>query len=200
MIRLLDFVFSLLGLIILFPILLLIGLWVRLDSKGPIFYIQKRVGLKGVDFNLYKFRTMRLDSDKVGLLTIGGRDSRITNSGFFIRKYKIDELPQLLNVFIGDMSLVGPRPEVRKYVALYDESQLKVLTIKPGITDEASIAFRNENEILAKSTNPELTYIQEIMPDKIKFNYIYLENQTILNYFKIIFKTILYLKKRTNLF
>ncbi len=143
---------------------------------------------------------MRLDSDKVGLLTIGGRDSRITNSGFFIRKYKIDELPQLLNVFIGDMSLVGPRPEVRKYVALYDESQLKVLTIKPGITDEASIAFRNENEILAKSTNPELTYIQEIMPDKIKFNYIYLENQTILNYFKIIFKTILYLKKRTNLF
>ena len=190
MLRVLDFVFSLLGLIILFPILFLIALWVKLDSKGPIFYVQKRVGLKGVDFNLYKFRSMRLDSDKLGLLTIGGRDPRITRSGYFIRKYKIDELPQLVNVLIGEMSLVGPRPEVRKYVDLYNKNQQKVLWVRPGITDEASIAFRNENEILAKSTNPEHTYIHEIMPAKIEFNKRFIEDPSVLNYFKIIFKTI----------
>lgn len=190
MLRVLDFVFSLLGLIILFPILFLIALWVKLDSKGPIFYVQKRVGLKGVDFNLYKFRSMRLDSDKLGLLTIGGRDPRITRSGYFIRKYKIDELPQLVNVIIGEMSLVGPRPEVRKYVYLYNESQQRVLWVRPGITDEASIAFKNENEILAKSTNPEGTYIHEIMPAKIELNKRFIEDPSVFNYFKIIFKTI----------
>jgi lipopolysaccharide/colanic/teichoic acid biosynthesis glycosyltransferase len=190
MLRVLDFVFSLLGLIILFPILFLIGIWVKLDSKGPIFYVQKRVGLKGVDFNLYKFRSMRLDSDKVGLLTIGGRDPRITRSGYFIRKYKIDELPQLVNVLIGEMSLVGPRPEVRKYVDLYNESQQRVLWVRPGITDEASIAFKNENEILARSTNPEHVYINEIMPAKIELNKRFIEDPSVFNYFKIIFKTI----------
>jgi lipopolysaccharide/colanic/teichoic acid biosynthesis glycosyltransferase len=190
MIRLLDFVFSFLGLIILFPILFLIGIWVKLDSKGPIFYIQKRVGLRGVDFNLYKFRSMRLDSDKLGLLTIGGRDPRITYSGYFLRKYKFDELPQLMNVLIGDMSLVGPRPEVRRYVDLYNESQQKVLWIRPGITDEASIAFKNENEILANSTNPDQKYIKEIMPAKIELNKRFIEDPSVFNYFKIIFKTI----------
>lgn len=186
----LDFVFSLLGLIILFPILFLIALWVKLDSKGPIFYVQKRVGLNGVDFNLYKFRSMRLDSDKLGLLTIGGRDPRITRSGYFIRKYKIDELPQLLNVLIGEMSFVGPRPEVRKYVDLYNESQQRVLWVRPGITDEASIAFKHENEILAKSTYPEHTYIYEIVPAKIDLNKRFIEDPSVFNYFKIIFKTI----------
>jgi len=190
MLRVLDFVFSLLGLIILFPILFLIALWVSLDSKGPIFYIQKRVGLKGVDFNLYKFRSMRLDSEKLGLLTIGGRDPRITHSGYFIRKYKIDELPQLLNVLKGEMSLVGPRPEVRKYVDLYNESQQRVLWVRPGITDEASIVFKNENEILARSTNPEHAYIHEIMPAKIELNKRFIEDPSVFNYFKIIFKTI----------
>ena len=190
MLRVLDFVFSLLGLIILFPILFLIALWVKLDSKGPIFYVQKRVGLKGVDFNLYKFRSMRLDSNKLGLLTIGGRDPRITRSGYFIRRYKIDELPQLVNVLIGEMSLVGPRPEVRKYVDLYNESQQRVLWVRPGITDEASIAFKNENEILARSTNPEHAYIHEIMPAKIDLNKRFIEDPSVFNYFKIIFKTI----------
>lgn len=190
MLRVLDFVFSLLGLIILFPILFLIALWVKLDSKGPIFYVQKRVGLNGKDFKLYKFRSMRLDSDKLGLLTIGGRDPRVTNSGFLIRKYKIDELPQLLNVLKGEMSLVGPRPEVRKYVDLYNESQQRVLWVRPGITDEASIVFKNENEILAKSTNPEHTYIHEIMPAKIELNNRFIEDPSVFNYFKIIFKTI----------
>jgi lipopolysaccharide/colanic/teichoic acid biosynthesis glycosyltransferase len=190
MLRVLDFVFSLLGLIILFPVLFLIGLWVKLDSKGPVFYIQKRVGLKGVDFNLYKFRSMRLDSDKLGLLTIGGRDPRITHSGYFIRKYKIDELPQLLNVLKGEMSLVGPRPEVRKYVDLYNESQQRVLWVRPGITDEASIVFKNENEILAKSSNPEHTYINEILPAKIELNKRFIEDPSLYNYLKIILKTI----------
>jgi lipopolysaccharide/colanic/teichoic acid biosynthesis glycosyltransferase len=190
MLRVLDFVFSLLGLIILFPILFLIALWVKLDSKGPIFYVQKRVGLKGVDFNLYKFRSMRLDSNKLGLLTIGGRDPRITRSGYFIRRYKIDELPQLVNVLIGEMSLVGPRPEVRKYVDLYNESQQRVLWVRPGITDEASIAFKNENEILARSTNPEHAYIHEIMPAKIELNKRFIEDPSVFNYCKIIFKTI----------
>ena len=190
MLRVLDFVFSLLGLIILFPILFLIALWVKLDSKGPIFYVQKRVGLKGLDFNLYKFRSMRLDSDKLGLLTIGGRDPRVTNSGYYIRKFKIDELPQLLNVLNGEMSLVGPRPEVRKYVNLYNESQKRVLWVRPGITDEASIAFKNENEILEKSNNPEHTYIHKIMPAKIELNKRFIEDPSVFNYFKIIFKTI----------
>lgn len=190
MLRILDFVLSLLGLIILFPILFLIALWVKIDSKGPIFYIQKRVGLKGVDFNLYKFRSMRLDSDKLGLLTIGGRDPRITRSGYFIRKYKIDELPQLLNVLNGEMSLVGPRPEVRKYVDLYNESQQRTLWVRPGITDEASIVFKNENEILARFSNPEHAYIHEIMPAKIELNKRFIEDPSIFNYFKIIFKTI----------
>ncbi len=161
-----------------------------LDSKGGVFYIQIRVGKNGNDFKLYKFRSMRIGSDKNGLLTVGGRDSRITKSGFFIRKYKLDELPQLINVFFGDMSFVGPRPEVRKYVDLYNSNQLKVLSVKPGITDYASIQYSNENELLGKSDNPEKTYIEEIMPDKLNLNLLYIKENNITTDIKIIFKTI----------
>ena len=190
MIRLFDIILAILALIVLLPLLSFIAIWIKIDSKGGIFYIQTRVGFKGRDFKLFKFRSMRVASDKLGLLTIGERDPRITNSGYFIRKYKIDELPQLINVLIGNMRFVGPRPEVRKYVQLYNFEQLKVLNLKPGITDEASIAFKNENEILSKSSNPELTYIQEIMPAKIELNQRFIKNPNLFNYMKIICKTI----------
>jgi len=188
--RCFDIFFSLLGLILLSPIFILLSLIILLDSKGGVFYKQIRVGKNSVDFKLYKFRSMRVGSDKKGLLTVGGRDSRITKSGYFIRKYKLDELPQLINVFIGDMSLVGPRPEVRKYVDLYNEEQLKVLLVKPGITDYASIQYSNENEILAKSSDPEKTYIDEIMPDKLNLNLRYINEIGLFSDIKIILKTI----------
>jgi lipopolysaccharide/colanic/teichoic acid biosynthesis glycosyltransferase len=167
-----------------------LAIWIKLDSKGSVFYIQKRVGRKNIEFGLYKFRSMKPDADKQGLLTVGGRDPRITNSGYFIRKYKLDELPQLLNVLIGDMSLVGPRPEVRKYVNYYSTKQLEILNIRPGITDLASIKYKNENEILGKSIDPEKTYIQEIMPHKLELNREFIENPTIIKYITIIFRTI----------
>jgi lipopolysaccharide/colanic/teichoic acid biosynthesis glycosyltransferase len=188
--RCFDIIFSLIGLIILSPIFILLSIIIMLDSKGGVFYIQIRVGKNGNDFKLYKFRSMRIGSDKNGLLTVGGRDSRITKSGFFIRKYKLDELPQLINVFFGDMSFVGPRPEVRKYVDLYNSNQLKVLSVKPGITDYASIQYSNENELLGKSDNPEKTYIEEIMPDKLNLNLLYIKENNITTDIKIIFKTI----------
>lgn len=190
MIRFLDIVFSFIGLLILSPLLIILGIWVRLDSNGPVLYRQVRVGLGGRDFKLLKFRSMRINADKAGLLTVGGRDSRITNAGYHLRKFKLDELPQLINVLVGDMSLVGPRPEVRKYVDMYSESQKKVLSVRPGITDMASIAYKKENELLAGSPDPEKTYIEEIMPEKLKLNLIYIENPGFLNYFRIIFKTI----------
>jgi lipopolysaccharide/colanic/teichoic acid biosynthesis glycosyltransferase len=190
MIRLLDFIFSFLGLITLSPFFLFIGLVIKLSSRGPCFYKQSRVGLNGDDFNVFKFRTMRMNSDKLGLITVGGRDPRITSVGFFLRKYKLDELPQLLNVFIGEMSLVGPRPEVKKYVDLYTKEQKRVLTIRPGITDWASINYRDENEILGQSTDPEKDYIEKVMPDKLKYNMIYIENYGFVEYFKIIFITL----------
>jgi len=188
--RLMDIFFSLIGLILLFPLFLIIGLIIALDSKGGVFYKQTRVGKDGKDFKLFKFRSMAVGSDKKGLLTVGGNDSRITKLGYFIRKYKIDELPQLINVFIGNMSLVGPRPEVRKYVDLYNQEQQKVLTVKPGITDYASIAYINENEVLGKSSNPENTYIEEVMPSKLKLNLKYIEEKSVITDIKIIFKTI----------
>lgn len=189
MLRLLDFVFSLFGLIILSPFFLFLAIWIKLDSKGSVFYIQKRVGRNNIEFKLFKFRSMNSDADKQGLLTVGGRDPRITNSGYFIRKNKLDELPQLLNVLIGDMSLVGPRPEVRKYVNYYSTKQLEILNIRPGITDLASIKYKNENEILGKSIDPEKTYIQEIMPHKLELNREFIENPTIIKYFTIILRT-----------
>jgi len=190
MLRFLDALFSILGLIILSPIFFILCFWVMFDSAGPIFYIQKRVGLNGKDFNLFKFRSMRVNADKLGLLTVGGRDPRITSSGYIIRKYKLDELPQLLNVLKGEMSLVGPRPEVRKYVDLYTSDQRQVLQVRPGITDEASIKYKNENNLLAISENPERTYIEEIMPAKLELNKKFIQNPSLVNYFSIILRTI----------
>ena len=190
-IRFFDFVLSLVGLVILAPIFIVLAVWIKIDSVGPVFYKQIRVGQNGRDFGLFKFRSMVVDADKKGLITVGGRDPRITRSGYFIRKYKLDELPQLINVLVGDMSLVGPRPEVKKYVELYTDEQQKVLSVKPGITDYASIEYMDENEILGKSTDPEKTYIEEIMPEKIKYNMKYIKNRSLIEYFKIIFLTVL---------
>ncbi|HPX75311.1 MAG TPA: sugar transferase [Bacteroidales bacterium] len=187
--RIFDLLFSFLGLVILSPFLLIIAILIVIDSKGDIFYLQQRVGKDNKDFNIFKFRTMRPNSDKQGLLTVGAKDSRITRIGVFLRKYKIDELPQLINVLIGNMSFVGPRPEVRKYVDLYNSEQKKVLTVKPGITDYASIKYSNENELLAKSENPEKTYIEEIMPAKLELNLKYINDASLLTDIKIIFKT-----------
>ena len=190
-IRLLDIVLSLLGLIFLLPIFLILAVWMKFDSQGSIFFRQIRVGKDGRDFRIYKFRTMIVNAEKMGIITIGERDPRITNSGYFLRKYKLDELPQLINVLKGEMSFVGPRPEVRKYVEMYNQEQLKILTVKPGITDYASIEYINEDEILGKSLDPERTYIEEIMPQKIKYNMKYINNKTMIEYFKIIFLTII---------
>ena len=184
LIRLLDIVLSLLGLIFLLPIFLILAVWMKFDSQGSIFFRQIRVGKDGRDFRIYKFRTMIVNAEKMGIITIGERDPRITNSGYFLRKYKLDELPQLINVLKGEMSFVGPRPEVRKYVEMYNQEQ-------PGITDYASIEYINEDEILGKSSDPEKTYIEEIMPQKIKYNMKYINNKTVIEYFKIIFLTII---------
>jgi lipopolysaccharide/colanic/teichoic acid biosynthesis glycosyltransferase len=189
-ITLLDYVFSLIGLIILSPVFLLVALLVKLTSKGPVFFRQNRVGKDGRDFKVYKFRTMYTDADKKGLLTVGGKDKRVTSVGYYLRKFKLDELPQLLNVLAGDMSLVGPRPEVRKYVDLYTIEQRKVLSVRPGITDYASIEYRNENDLLATATNPEEMYVEDIMPKKIALNFNYINNRSVKTYFEIIFKTV----------
>ena len=189
MIRFFDVLLSLIGLVVLLPLFILIYIAICLESKGGGFYKQQRVGLNGKDFNLYKFRSMRIGSDKKGLITVGGHDPRITKCGYFIRKYKLDELPQLYNVLIGDMSLVGPRPEVKKYVELYSEEQKKVLSVRPGITDYASIEYADENEILGKTKKPDQVYVEQIMPQKIKYNMRYINNQTLKEYFKIIFLT-----------
>ena len=191
MIRFFDFILGLVGLVVLAPIFIMLAIWIKIDSKGPVFYKQVRVGQNGINFGLFKFRSMVVDADKKGLITVGGRDPRITRSGYFIRKYKLDELPQLINVLLGDMSLVGPRPEVRKYVDLYTDEQQKVLSVKPGITDYASIEYMDENEILGKSSDPEKTYIEEIMPEKIKYNMKYINNKNLFEYFKIILLTVL---------
>lgn len=196
MIRLFDILFSVIGLLLLSPLFLVIYFLIVIESKGGGFYLQNRVGKNGVDFNLIKFRSMRVGSDKKGLITIGNRDPRMTQMGYFIRRFKIDELPQLFNVIKGEMSLVGPRPEVRKYVDMYTSEQLKVLSISPGITDYASIKYADENEILAKSDNPEAVYIEDIMPDKICLNMQYIDNKTVIQYFKIIILTLWKIIKR----
>lgn len=188
--RVFDIFFSFIGLIILLIPFVIISIVIVIDSRGGIFYKQKRVGKNDTDFYLLKFRSMRIDADKGGLLTVGGRDNRITKAGYFIRKYKIDELPQLLNVLGGQMSLVGPRPEVRKYVDMYNALQKKVLSVKPGITDFASIEYSNENEILGKASDPEAVYINEIMPAKLLLNMKYIEQKSTITDLKIIFRTI----------
>ena len=187
--RFFDICFSGIGLLILSPLFLLVAIWVKCDSQGPVFYRQIRVGRFGKDFKLFKFRSMRVGADKKGLITVGGHDPRITRSGYFIRKYKLDELPQLINVFIGDMSLVGPRPEVRRYVDLYTPEQLHVLDVRPGITDLASIRYRNENELLGSVDNPDRYYIEVIMPDKLRINLDYVAHHSFFGDLKIIFQT-----------
>jgi lipopolysaccharide/colanic/teichoic acid biosynthesis glycosyltransferase len=189
MIRLFDIFFSGIGLIVLSPLFLIVYVLIRIESKGGGIYSQERIGLNGRPFQLYKFRSMRTDADKGSLITIGGHDPRITKMGYFLRKSKIDELPQLWNVFIGDMSLVGPRPEVKRYVDLYTEEQRKVLTVRPGITDWASMEYVDENVILGQAEDPDKAYIEQIMPDKIRYNMKWIENQSISEYFKIIFLT-----------
>lgn len=189
MIRIFDVILSFIGLLILSPFLLIVYLLIRLESKGGGFYAQTRTGKGGKPFQLYKFRSMRIGSDKKGLITVGEKDSRITKMGHFVRRYKIDELPQLWNVLKGDMSLVGPRPEVKKYTDMYYDEQKKVLSVKPGITDWASIKYVDENRILGEAENPDETYVKVIMPSKIALNMIYINNHTLKEYFKIIFAT-----------
>ena len=187
--RLFDIVASGCGLLVLSPLFLVVAIWIKLDSRGPVFYRQVRVGYKNKDFRIFKFRSMRIGADKGSLVTIGGRDPRITRSGYFIRKYKLDELPQLINVFIGDMSLVGPRPEVRHYVEYWTPEQMHVLDVRPGITDPASIKFRNENELMGMAEDPEDYYINVIMQEKIKLYLEYVENASFMYDLMLIFKT-----------
>lgn len=188
--RCFDIVFSLIGILFFSPIFILIAIAIMIDSRGGIFYKQVRVGKDNKDFKILKYRTMKVNSDKSGLLTVGARDNRITRVGYFLRKYKLDEMPQLFNVLEGSMSFVGPRPEVRKYVDMYNDEQKRVLNVKPGITDYASIEYSNENEILARSSTPEQTYINEIMPHKLSLNLKYISDQSFLTDVKIIFRTI----------
>ena len=187
--RIFDIVASGLGLIVLSPLFLILAVWIKLDSRGPVFYRQVRVGRNNKDFRIFKFRSMRVGSDKGSLVTIGGHDPRITRSGYFIRKFKFDELPQLINVFIGDMSLVGPRPEVRHYVDYWTPEQMHVLDVRPGITDPASIKFRNENELMEQAEDPEKYYIEVIMQEKLKLYLEYVNNHSFFGDIGLIFKT-----------
>ena len=188
--RLFDIVASCIWLVVLSPLLLAVAIWIKLDSKGPVFYRQVRVGRYNKDFRIFKFRSMRMGSDKGSLVTIGGRDPRVTRSGYFIRKYKLDELPQLLNVLLGDMSLVGPRPEVRQYVNYWTPKQMHVLDVRPGLTDPASIKFRNENDLLEQVEDPEAYYINVIMQEKIKLYLEYVEQASFGYDLKLLFKTL----------
>lgn len=190
MIRLCDILFSFFGLLFLSPLFLFVALWIVIDDPGPVFYRQQRVGKDGKNFGLLKFRSMRKDADKMSLITIGDRDPRVTRAGYYIRKYKLDELPQLWNVLVGEMSLVGPRPEVRRYVETYTDEQRKVLSVRPGITDYASIEYIDENRLLAASSDPDKTYIEEIIPAKIALNMRFINHQTLGEYFKIILLTL----------
>lgn len=187
--RIFDIVASSCGLLVLLPLFVVLAVWIKLDSRGPVFYRQARVGRNNKDFRLFKFRSMRVGADKQGLITVGGHDPRVTRSGYFIRKYKLDELPQLINVFIGDMSLVGPRPEVRKYVNMYTPEQMHVLDVRPGITDMASIRYRNESELLESVEDPDRYYIDVIMQDKLRMNLAYVAKHSFWSDIRLIFKT-----------
>ncbi|MSL47144.1 sugar transferase [Escherichia coli] len=187
--RFFDVVASGIGLILLSPLFIILTIWIKCDSIGPVFYKQVRVGRNNMDFQLFKFRSMRVGSDKKGLITVGGHDPRITRSGYYIRKYKLDEFPQLINVFKGDMSLVGPRPEVRKYVDMYTEEQMHVLDVRPGITDLASIRYRNENELLERVNDPDKYYVEVIMPDKLRINLEYVARHSFTFDIRLIFQT-----------
>ena len=189
--RIFDIIFSLFALLITFPLILIAVIFIKLDDyHSPVLFKQKRGGINMNYFSIYKFRTMRISSDNKGKLTVGN-DNRISKPGKWIRKFKIDELPQFINVLKGEMSVVGPRPEVEKYILLYNDEQKKIFRVKPGITDYASIAYFNENKLLGESNDPEKTYIEKIMPDKLKLNLKYIEEQSLLVDIKVIFKTIL---------
>lgn len=188
--RLFDLTCSAIGIVILSPIFLVLWILIKIESKGPALFKQTRVGKNNVDFKLYKFRSMFINAESKGQLTVGMRDPRITKVGYYLRKFKLDELPQLFNVFEGSMSLVGPRPEVRRYVDHYTAEQLKVLNVRPGITDYASILFINENELLAQAENPEQYYIEKIMPEKLRINLEYVVKPTLYNDIKLIFNTL----------
>ncbi|MBX7107194.1 MAG: sugar transferase [Chitinophagales bacterium] len=188
--RIIDVLVAGISLMLLSPVFLLIAIAVKADSRGPVFYLQKRVGLNRRIFSIIKFRTMHTGADRRGLLTVGYHDNRITRTGKFLRRFKLDELPQLINVLTGDMSLVGPRPEVEKYVNLYNAEQLKVLEAKPGITDPVSISFFDENDLLAGYDNPEEGYINEVMPEKLRLNLAYINQRNISSDLMILFKTI----------
>lgn len=187
--RLFDITASALGLLLLCPLFIVVAIWIKLDSEGPVFYRQLRVGRHNKDFRIYKFRSMRIGADRGSLVTVGGHDPRVTKLGYIIRKYKIDELPQLINVLLGDMSIVGPRPEVRHYVNYWKPSQMRVLDVRPGITDPASIRYRNENELLAEAQDPEDYYINVIMQDKIRLYLEYVDNVSFCYDIKLIFQT-----------
>lgn len=193
--RIFDIVTSSVILLIFFPVGILISLAITMESRGGVFYRQERIGRYGIPFKVFKFRTMKVDSEKLGTLTVGMKDNRITAVGVFLRKLKLDEFPQFINVLIGQMSIVGPRPEVKEYVDLYSEEQRKVLDVKPGITDYASLEYFKENELLGKSNNPRQTYIDEIMPAKLELNKKYLTNPTIIEDIKIMWKTFLKMVK-----
>ena len=188
--RLMDVTVSGCALLVLWPVLLLIAAAIKIDDPGPVFYRQVRVGRGGKHFRIFKFRTMIVDADKKGLAITVGRDNRITRVGAFLRKSKLDELAQLINVFTGEMSFVGPRPEVPKYVDMYTPYQKQVLLVRPGITDYASIAYRNENDLLEGAKDPEKMYIEQIMPDKIDLNMKYLREISPVADIRLIFKTI----------
>lgn len=191
LIRFFDVLISFILLLLLSPVLFFIFLLIKISSKGPAIFRQIRVGKNNTDFTLYKFRTMYINTANRSSITVGNRDSRITPIGYYLRKYKLDELPQLFNVLFNDMSIVGPRPELRKYVDMYTPAQRNILSIKPGITDYASIKFRHENEILAQQTDPERYYIEEIMPVKIQLNGLYASKRDLRAYFIIIFNTLI---------
>ena len=193
--RIFDIVTSSVILLIFFPVGILISLAITMESRGGVFYRQERIGRYGIPFKVFKFRTMKVDSEKLGTLTVGMKDNRITAVGVFLRKLKLDEFPQFINVLVGQMSIVGPRPEVKEYVDLYSEEQRKVLDVKPGITDYASLEYFKENELLGKSNNPRQTYIDEIMPAKLELNKKYLTNPTIMEDIKIMWKTFLKMVK-----
>ena len=189
--RLFDWLASTFGLLLLAPIFLVLAVWIKLDSRGPVFFRQERVGLGGSLFRIHKFRTMVTDAERLGLQITVGADARVTRVGQWLRKYKLDELPQLLDVWLGHMSLVGPRPEVPRYVACYPTNVRDiVLSVRPGITDRASIEFKDENEILGRASDPNQAYINEVLPIKLKFYIEYVETRSLLGDVVLIFRTV----------
>lgn len=188
--RLFDLFWATLGLILLWPLFLLIALGIKLEDGGPVFYRQERVGQGGQPFRIWKFRTMVVRADQLGLPLTVGQDPRVTGVGHWLRRFKLDELPQLLNVFVGEMSLVGPRPEVRKFVDLYSAEQRRVLDLRPGITDLASVKYRRESELLAASEDPERTYVEQVMADKIRINLDYAAQATVWSDFRVVLLTL----------